>query len=161
MEQGKSRLAFDIETSFLQPGARVKQGFQLFISREHFQVIPTIRAHILLIRGVYSVFEFKLNFGKVVALVPESMVLLISNWILHKQSLNLPTSYPPYHPLLELGVGSVGDGEGWVGTFIFVCAFCPPPPSSPPPTPSAPSPASVFRPLLSNFSLKSNLIFSF
>ena len=28
MEQGKSRLAFDVETSFLQPRAHVKQGFQ-------------------------------------------------------------------------------------------------------------------------------------
>ena len=51
MEQGKSQLVFDIETSFLQPRSRVKQGFQRFVSREHSPVIGTIRAHILLISG--------------------------------------------------------------------------------------------------------------
>ena len=53
MEQEKSRLPFDIETSFLQPRARVKQGFQWFVSREHFQVISIIRAHNLLINGTH------------------------------------------------------------------------------------------------------------
>ena len=53
MEQGKPRLVFDIETSFLELRGHVKKDFQRFVSREHFQVLRIIRAHILLISGTH------------------------------------------------------------------------------------------------------------
>ena len=57
MEQGKSLLAFDIETSFSQLRAHVKKGFQRFVSKEHSQVTRTTRVHIFLINGTQGDLE--------------------------------------------------------------------------------------------------------
>ena len=120
---------------------------------------------------VYRVFEFKLNFEKVVPLVPPSPLVSPSPFSPPSPLVPLAPSLwcfssknefwksnplvPPPH-FLEIGVGSLGGGGECVAILSFVCAFCPPPP-----TPSALSSPSVSHPLLPKFSLKSNLIFPF